>query len=124
MLLVAIITLGCSNESSTKNSTESIKLKNKFIPIINGYWVESSYIDSVSITKSPCKSANAVKPIVELFIDCAKINGDSILVAAPSIHEGGYLFYVHLRTDITKKGLLITSEFETDESFYKELNFV
>ena len=87
--------------------------------VLNGDWAERSYIDVLAKTKSPCKSKAALRSIVELNIDTAKISGDSLEIGAPSIHEGTS-FYIFFRSGIAVNALPTSlRDYDNHSNFYE-----
>jgi len=102
LLYFSIILNACNSSENDPSSEKSEVLITKFKPIIDGIWVEPTYIDDISKTKSPNKSQGLLAPMVELSIDSNKITGDSLEVGAPSIHEGSsFVVYFRLGTKQT-----------------------
>ena len=122
----SIILAACQSTTSSADNQHSDKkegLKKTFTSLINGLWVEPTYIEDISKTKSPNKSQGSLASMVELNIDTNEITGDSLEVGAPGIHEGTS-FIVYFRNG-TKKTSLPTNivDYETGTNFY-ELGYV
>lgn len=94
LILLLLILTSCTNEKthSVDNQANQIdSLKEKFVPILNGVWVLSTYIDEIEKTKSPLKSSEKLQDIVTLIIN-ATIKSDSIEVGASLNNHEGYSF--------------------------------
>ncbi|HEU5053379.1 MAG TPA: hypothetical protein VFT78_09710 [Hanamia sp.] len=76
----------------------------KFKSILNGFWYQASYIDSIQQTKSPFLSRNSLAAFVELYIDTTEVTGDSLEIGAPGIHEGTS-FMVYFKPGLTPTSL-------------------
>jgi hypothetical protein len=74
--------------------------KQSFNSVMNGDWYQASYIDSVQKTKSPFYSRHALTEYVELQINVDSTTGDSLVISAPSIHEGTS-FIIYLKPGLT-----------------------
>jgi len=118
----SIILTSCQSTTSTADNQGSNKtegLKKTFKPIIDGIWVEPTYIDNLSKTKSPSKSRAVLASMVELDIDTNKITGDSLEVGAPGIHEGtSFIVYFRHGTKETSLPANIV-DYDTKTNFYE-----
>jgi hypothetical protein len=74
--------------------------KQSFKSVINGDWYQASYIDSIQKTKSTFYAQHALSEYVELQINTDSATGDSLVIAAPSIHEGTN-FVIFLKPGLT-----------------------
>ena len=114
-----------SNSSTVDKSVENqiVDIQVIFKGIINGDWVEPSYIDGLTKTKSPYNSQNALNSIVELNIDTSRIKGDSLEIGSPSIHEG-MSFFVFFRPGITINAFPTNIKDYDNESNFYELGYL
>ena len=114
-----------SNSSTVDKSVENqiVDIQVIFKGIINGDWVEPSYIDDLTKTKSPYNSQNALNSIVELNIDTSRIKGDSLEIGSPSIHEG-MSFFVFFRPGITINAFPTNIKDYDNESNFYELGYL
>ncbi|GGH13428.1 hypothetical protein [Mucilaginibacter phyllosphaerae] len=96
--LILSIFLSCksktddSEQGSSSRLNQSPALIQQFKPMINGVWVKKDYIKKVKKSKSPLEAVDKGRGITVLYIDTAKLTGDSIIV--PVIlnnHEGSNL---------------------------------
>jgi hypothetical protein len=107
IFLALIALVNCSNKkiSISDNNINDISLidnnidglKQNFLPIINGIWVLTDYINEIEKTKSPIKSRHKLDGIVTMVID-AKNQSDSIKVGASWNNHEGYEFVVYFQT--------------------------
>lgn len=66
--------------------------KQSFVPVIKGSWLMTDYMTDIEKTKSPLKSADKLKDIVELITD-GKVTNDSLEVNFSfNNHEGDGFF--------------------------------
>ncbi|MGV3508278.1 MAG: hypothetical protein ACO1N7_03235, partial [Sphingobacteriaceae bacterium] len=122
LISVLIILAACQTNSATaERHTTDVQLN--FKAIINGNWVEPTYIDDLAKTKSPYKSQNALNSIVELNIDTIGIKGDSLEIGSPSVHEGGS-FFVFFRPGIMANSFPTTLKDYDNESNFYELGYL
>jgi hypothetical protein len=106
-------TLDYPTENKTNETEQNYK------SIINGDWVETTYIFDLTKTKSPYKSQNALKSIVELNIDTSQIKGDSLEIGSPSIHEG-MSFFVYFKPAITENSFPTSLiDYDNESNFYE-----
>lgn len=59
-----------------------------YLSMVGGYWYEPSFMREIQKTKSPFRSRPSLPEMIELDIDTTQINGDTLFVAAPGVHEG------------------------------------
>jgi hypothetical protein len=118
----SIILISCETPTSSADNQGSDKtegLKKTFNPIIDGIWVETTYIEDISRTKSPSKSQDSLSSMVELDIETNEITGDSLEVGAPSIHEGtSFILYFRQGTKETSLPTNIV-DYDTRTNFYE-----
>lgn len=92
LLFLGFISLAaCTNKDRIKKeaaANKGVERVQRAKSILHGYWYQESYIKSLAKTKSPFRSQNALGRMVELDIDTTKVDGDSLEIGAPSIHEG------------------------------------
>ncbi|SEO20745.1 hypothetical protein SAMN05192574_10680 [Mucilaginibacter gossypiicola] len=106
--LPVILCLIFSCKSNTKQSTEDSLIKDtsltvnnskstnplieKFKPLLQGTWVNKTYIDKVAKTKSPLAAVNEANGISSFSINTADMKGDSIIVPVGwDNHDGSNL---------------------------------
>jgi len=123
LILPSLFFLTACHTNSSLTDKSTISKQNETIEllksILNGYWVEPTYINDVSKTKSPFKSQNTLAAIVELDIDTSDIKDDSIEVRAPDIHEGTS-FTLYFRPGITATSIPTNiKDYETETNFYE-----
>jgi hypothetical protein len=95
LLLIAIL-YSCTNNDIKPSGPErnlADSLKQSFLPIIKGTWVESTYLEDIEKTKSPVKSAGKVSIITVSVPE--KATGDSIEMMVGNTHEG-WSYILHL----------------------------
>lgn len=80
---------------------QSANQANTFKTIVNGDWYEPTFIREIQKTKSPYKSRNSLAEFVELYVDTRLVDGDSISIGAPGIHEYTTRFYAFFRPGLT-----------------------
>lgn len=117
--------ISCSNDNSSLIEDESNQIENfkkKIIPIFNGVWVLTDYINEIEKSKSPLLSSNKLKDIVTLIINSTN-SSDSIVVGASLNNHEGYNFTTYFING-QKPNSLKTNipDFETETNFY-ELGF-
>lgn len=87
--------------------------------IVNGDWYQASYIDSIQQTKSPFRSQKSLSEYVELHISASEATGDSVIIEAPSIHEGTN-FIIYFKPGLTATSLPTNiSDGDTKGAFYE-----
>ncbi len=122
VIIISAVLTACTTNSSKTVSSKEVKTTDTHSDIkavLNGDWAERSYIDVLAKTKSPSKSKGALRAIVELNIDTAKISGDSLEIGAPSIHEGTS-FYIFFRPGITVNALPTSlRDYDNNSNFYE-----
>ena len=98
----------CSNDKT--KSVVAITdgdFKQSFVPIIKGSWLMTDYMTDIEKTKSPLKSADKLKDIVEL-INAGNVTNDSLEVSfSLNNHEGDSFF-------VTKSPGQTPNSFKTD----------
>lgn len=116
---------GDTNTNTLDNPSENktIDIQQNYSSVLNGDWVEPNYIEDLKKTKSPQKSQNNLNSIVELNIDSSKIEGDSLEVGSPSIHEG-MSFFVFFRPGITANAFPTSLVDYNNESNFYELGYL
>jgi PBP1b-binding outer membrane lipoprotein LpoB len=87
LILLSILASCTGNEgdqdaSNNRPLDQSAALLHQFKPVINGVWVKKNYIRKLVKSKSPLAAAERAKGITTMFIDTAKLKGDSIVVPA------------------------------------------
>jgi hypothetical protein len=117
-----LLLVACQTNSSATHGVAKIQSPDTtqtFKSVIDGDWYQASYIDSIQETKSPFRSRNSLAEYVELDINASEATGDSLLIEAPSIHEGtNFIIYF-------KHGLTATSfptniiDEETKSNFFE-----
>lgn len=122
IILTFFILSSCSNEksSSTNNDTKQIdSLKQNFIPIFNGIWVLTDYIDGIEQTKSPLKSADKLQGIVTMIINETNPS-DSIEVGLSwNNHEGDH-FTIYLLPGLNRTSLKTNIiDYDKKSNFYE-----
>jgi len=120
-----IILVSCQNpDTSLENSAtiESAKIRNAFLPIITGDWVETSFMDTLKRTKSPYNSQDALANIVQFSIDSSNITADSMEIGAMNIHEGSNLI-IHFRLGKLPTSLPLDLNDYDNKSNYYELGY-
>lgn len=89
------------------------------MPIIKGNWVMTDYINSLKVTKSPIKSWEVLKGIVEIWIG-DEINEGRLEVGASYNNHEGYSFGIYFELGQNSKSLKIDlNTYEEDSSFYE-----
>lgn len=110
IFLAAVILCSCNNEdrkSSQPDSNSPDNLKQSFLPIIRGTWVESGYMEDIAETKSPLKSSDKLTSMVVMIIPGAA-GGDSVHVPYANIHEGSE-FILYFRPGLAPNSLATSS---------------
>ena len=122
MIIISAVLTACTTNTSKTGNSKEVKTTDTHADlksILNGNWAERSYIDVLAKTKSPYKSKGALRSIVELNIDTAKISGDSLEIGAPSIHEGT-TFYIFFRPGIAVNSLPTSlRDYDNNSNFYE-----
>ena len=120
LLILSVAFTACSNNESDQDAAnnkpldQSQALIHQFKPVINGVWVKKNYIKQLIKKKSPLAAAERAIGITTMYIDTAKIKGDSLPVPAGwNNHEGNT---VTLRFQPGKN--TTTIELGTDELSY------
>ncbi|WP_028981125.1 hypothetical protein [Sporocytophaga myxococcoides] len=117
-----ILLTNCSNSNTStieKESNQLDSLKQKFVPILNGVWVLTDYINSIEQTKSPVKSSNKLRGVVTMIID-ETINSDSIDVGSSWNNHEGYNFITYFQTGQNNNSLKTNiPDYEEISSFYE-----
>ncbi len=123
-IFASIVLSACLTDTTSIDiPIESIENKNvdtiaTLKAILNGDWVEPSYIDDIKKTKSPYKSKDALSSIVELNINMSQMIGDSLEIGSPSIHEG-ISFYVFFRPGILANSFQTSKiDYDNESNFY------
>lgn len=76
-------------ENNNSRLNQSPALIHQFKPIIGGLWVKKDYVKKVKKTKSPLEAVEKGQGITVMYIDIAKLTGDSITVPVVwNNHEG------------------------------------
>ncbi len=122
IFLTFILLTSCSNDktSTADNKANQIdSLKEIFVPVLNGVWVLTDYINEIEKTKSPLKSSDKLNGIVALVID-ATTKHDSIEVGASWNNHEGYNFTTYFITG-QKPNSLKTNipDYEEETNFYE-----
>ncbi len=121
LFLTCVILTSCSNNKSLETNNEANQmdsLKQKFIPIFNGVWVLTDYIEAIEQTKSPLKSASILQGVVAMTID-ATTKYDSIDVGASMNNHEGYNFSVYFKNGQTPSSLKTNiPNYEVESNFY------
>lgn len=99
LFAMAILSACQTNIKNAHESKATDKINPDYKSIIEGYWYDPAYIKDIDQTKSPYKSRNVLKSIVELRINTNEIKGDSLEIGAFNIHEGGG-FFIFLKPGI------------------------
>lgn len=110
-----------SNSNTLDNPTEikTNEIEPNYKSILNGDWVETTYIADLTKTKSPYKSQDALKSIVELNIDTSQTKGDSLEIGSPSIHEG-MSFIVYFKPGIAANSFPTSLiDYDNESNFYE-----
>lgn len=93
----------------------------KYLAILDGNWVNSTYIDEVKKTQSPYKTYGKFG-VVELHIRAKKVR-KTITVEGMTLHEGGYGFKIYLQAGITDSTLPTSWKDYTGKSKFSELGY-
>jgi len=117
-LSAIIISCRTAHSKDPKKSLLAVGEKHLFKSIINGNWVESSYINQIRKTKSPYNAQDSLGLIVELVIDTNRMKGDSLKIIAPSVHEI-WDFQVYFRPGTTPKSLPTNIEGDKGGDYYE-----
>jgi len=125
-IFASIVLTACQTNTTTVDNpieNKTVDTPASFKSILNGDWVEPSYINDLIKTKSPYKSQDALCSIVELNIDTTQITGDSLEIGSPSIHEGTS-FYVFFRAGIAANSFQTSRKDYDNESNFYELGYL
>lgn len=125
IILTVFILTSCSNDKTSTadngaNQTDS--LKQNFIPILNGVWVFTDYINAIEQTKSPLKAADKLQEVVTMIID-GTIKSDSIEVGASWNNHEGYSFTTYFLTGQTRNSLKTNIPDYDEKSNFYELGY-
>src|SRR5450432_1673859 len=116
------LVIACRTNSSSTNGAATNPLLDSIQTvksIINGDWYQASYIDSIQQTKSPFRSQNSLAEHVVLHISASGATGDSVIIDAPSIHEGS-IFIIYFKPGLTATSLPTNiSDGDTKGAFYE-----
>lgn len=115
----------CSNNKTSiaeKNAAQIDSLKQIFIPVLNGAWVMTDYINAIEETKSPLKSAEKLQGVVTMNID-ATVESDSIEVFATWNNHEGYDFTIHFQSGQQQNSLKTSIPDYDEKSNYYELGY-
>jgi hypothetical protein len=120
LLILSGLLASCSGNESDQDAAnnkpldQSQALIHQFKPVIHGVWVKKNYIKKLIKKKSPMAAAERAVGITTMYIDTAKLKGDSIPVPAGwNNHKGST---VTLRFQPGKN--TTTIELGTDELSY------
>lgn len=122
-----ILTACNTNKSSDSNlntldkptEIKTNEIEPNYKSILNGDWVETTYIADLTKTKSPYQSQDALKSIVELNIDTNQTKGDSLEIGSPSIHEG-MSFFVYFKPGIATNSFPTSLiDYDNESNFYE-----
>lgn len=89
LLLTLIFLFSCKSTTkqastdtaaTSKSIEKSNPLMEKFRPLLQGTWVNKTYIDKVAKTKSPLAAVNEAEGMSSFSINTADMKGDSIIV--------------------------------------------
>jgi hypothetical protein len=125
ILLTIFILTSCSNDktSTTDNGANQIdSLKQNFVPILNGVWVLTDYINAIEQTKSPLKAADKLQGVVTMIID-AGTKSDSIEVGASWNNHEGYNFTTYFIAGQNLNSLKTNIPDYDENSNYYELGY-
>lgn len=119
---VAVFFSACNNNSTKATKNEADEIAAKIEPFIQGSWVMSDYITSLSQTKSPLASGSVLTDIVSLDIDTrGQHSGDSASVAASLNNHEGYAFYIYFRKG--QSGTSIPTNHTDDKGGFYEMDY-
>jgi len=133
ILLAYLALIGCSSQTTSNlgnnNVSSSDSMKQHFIPIIQGVWVLTDYIDEIEKTESPIKSMHKlISPdiihlldeIVTMVIDVSE-QADSIEVGASINNHEEYFFTIYLQAGQNNNSLKTNISDYNDHSVFYEL---
>jgi len=121
LLLALFILTSCSNNKvSTSNQVDN--LKQHFIPILNGVWVLTDYIEEIEKTQSPLKASDKLNGIVAMDID-ENMQSDTIFVGISINNHEGYNFTTYFVQGQNSTSLKTNIPDYDEESNYFELGY-
>lgn len=107
---------GVSNSVSATNNT----IAKQVLPIINGFWVQATYLDAIARSQSPFQAQNTLKEVTEMQINSTALRQDSMEVGLNlGNHEGGQ-FSIYFRPARNPQSLPISHRnYEHPENYYE-----
>lgn len=116
----------CSNNKTSSvhdadpiDKDEISRLREHFIPVLNGVWVLTDYIHEIEKTKSPLKASDKLQGIVTLVID-AGVTSDSLEVGASLNNHEGYGFTLFFATGQNENRLKTNiPDYDEASNFYE-----
>jgi hypothetical protein len=97
-------------------------LKQNFIPILNGVWVLTDYINAIEQTLSPLKAADKFQGVVTMIIDVGG-KSDSIEIHASWNNHEGYSFTTYFLAGQTQNSLKTNMPSYNEKNNYYELGY-
>jgi hypothetical protein len=119
IFLAAIILFACNSEDIKTVQTDTNvadSVRQEFLPVIKGDWVEYRYLENISKTKSPFQAFMAHEYYITMNVP-EEGSGDSIEVTTGDLHEGG-LFTIYLRPGPVPGSLATNIKGENDNDTY------
>jgi hypothetical protein len=106
-----------SNASATAVTNPLIK---EFKPFIDGVWVKTDYIDSLSKNKSPYKSSELLGNVASMIIELPYNNCDSIHIGYSLNNHEGSDFVLYFKTGQLPESLKINlPDYNIKTNFYE-----
>jgi len=116
LLLCCILVVGCAFDKKESqppvgmapaNAANAEVLKQQFLPIIEGVWVTSDYIEEIKRTKSPYMAHPKLRGIADMHI-VFDATTDSLVIGIDRYNHEGNSLILHLQKGRTPNSLLAT----------------
>lgn len=123
LLVFPMLLLSCGNESNSSQKEQPVSIKEQFVPIINGTWVATDYLEEVAKTKSPKAAFAKAEGLVAMEINTAEILSDSLTVAGSWNNHEGYLYTIYFKQGQDGKSLVTTHTYNDYGTDFYELSY-
>lgn len=122
IILSTLLFTNCVNKKNAaiqKSIQANESIKQGFIPILNGVWVLTEYIQAIEQSKSPLKAADKLKDVVTMIID-ADMHADSLKILASWNNHEGFDFMTNFELGQYPNSLKVNIvDYDNKSNFYE-----
>ncbi|WP_256012365.1 hypothetical protein [Desertivirga xinjiangensis] len=109
-IVIFLAAVSCQSEKRTRKAKDTTTievetLNNKEVPkkaikggfpsVLNGDWVQTDYVESIKVTKSPARSHNKIGKYSSIIIQEAEKSADSLYVGCSMGNHEGWQFTIY-----------------------------